>query len=54
VAAKAPKGSSILFMLPDTGEGYLSTPLLGDVSVDMTEEEIAISKSTPGCWMPGV
>ena len=52
VAAKAPKGSTILCMLPDTGERYLSTPLFGDVSVDMTEEEIAISKSTPGCWMP--
>jgi cysteine synthase A len=54
VAAQAPKGSTILCMLPDTGERYLSTPLFGDVSVDMTEDEIAISKSTPGCWMPGV
>ncbi len=52
VAAKAPKGSTILCMLPDTGERYLSTPLFADVSTDMTEEEIAISKSTPGCWMP--
>ena len=52
VAAEAPKGSTILCMLPDTGERYLSTPLFADVSVDMTEEEIAISKSTPGCWMP--
>jgi cysteine synthase A len=54
VAAKAEKGSTILCMLPDTGERYLSTPLFGDVSVDMTAEEIAISKSTPGCWMPGM
>jgi cysteine synthase len=52
VAAKAPKGSTILCMLPDTGERYLSTPLFADISTDMTEEEIAISKSTPGCWMP--
>lgn len=52
VAAMAPKGSTILCMLPDTGERYLSTPLFADVSTDMTEEEIAISKSTPGCWMP--
>jgi len=52
VAAKAPKGSTILCMLPDTGERYLSTPLFADVQVDMTDEEIAISKSTPGCWMP--
>jgi cysteine synthase len=52
VAEKAPKGSTLLCMLPDTGERYLSTPLFGDVAVDMNEEEIAISKSTPGCWMP--
>jgi len=43
-----------LCMLPDTGERYLSTPLFAEVGVDMTEDEIAISKSTPGCWMPGV
>ncbi len=52
VAAKAPKGATILCMLPDTGERYLSTPLFADVSVEMTQEEIAISRSTPGCWMP--
>jgi cysteine synthase A len=52
VAAEAPQGSTILCMLPDTGERYLSTPLFADVAVDMTEEEIAISHSTPGCWMP--
>ncbi len=51
VAAEAPKGSTILCMLPDTGERYLSTPLFADVSVDMTEEEVAISRSTPGFWM---
>ena len=54
VAAKAPKGATILCMLPDTGERYLSTPLFGDVGVDMNEEEISIAKSTPGCWMPGI
>jgi cysteine synthase len=54
VAAKAPKGSTILCMLPDTGERYLSTPLFAEVGVDMNEEEIAIAKSTPGCWMPGI
>ena len=51
VAAEAPKGSTILCMLPDTGERYLSTPLFADVSVDMTEEEMEISRSTPSCWM---
>jgi len=38
--------------LPDTGERYLSTPLFADVPADMTEEEIAISKSTPSAQMP--
>ncbi len=47
IAAEAPKGSTILCMLPDTGERYLSTPLFADVSVDMNPEEVAISLSTP-------
>jgi cysteine synthase A len=47
VAAEAPKGSTILAMLPDTGERYLSTPLFADIPADMTEEEVGISKSTP-------
>jgi cysteine synthase A len=52
IAEKAPKGSTILCMLPDTGERYLSTPLFADISVDMTEEEIAIAHSTPSLWLP--
>jgi cysteine synthase A len=47
IAAEAPKGANILAMLPDTGERYLSTPLFADVAVDMTEEELAIYRSTP-------
>jgi cysteine synthase A len=47
VAAEAPTGSTILCMLPDTGERYLSTPLFADVAADMNEEELAISRSTP-------
>jgi cysteine synthase len=47
VAAEAKKGETILCMLPDTGERYLSTPLFADVPADMTEEELAISRSTP-------
>jgi len=47
IAKTAPKGSNILCMLPDTGERYLSTPLFADVPADMTEEEMAIMKSTP-------
>jgi cysteine synthase A len=49
VAETAAKGSTILAMLPDTGERYLSTPLFDDVAVDMTSEEEAISKSSPLC-----
>jgi cysteine synthase A len=47
VAAAAPQGANILCMLPDTGERYLSTPLFADVPADMTEEEAALSRSTP-------
>ena len=51
IAKEAPKGSTILAMLPDTGERYLSTPLFADVSADMTEEELAISRSTPSAQL---
>ncbi len=47
IAQDAPAGSTILAMLPDTGERYMSTPLFYDVSEDMTADEIEISKSTP-------
>jgi cysteine synthase A len=47
VCADAPKGATILCMLPDTGERYLSTPLFADIPADMNEEEMAISRSTP-------
>ncbi len=46
-ARTAPKGSNIVAMLPDTGERYLSTPLFGEIGEDMTEEEVALSQSTP-------
>jgi cysteine synthase A len=48
VAETAPAGSNILCMLPDTGERYLSTPLFESIAEDMTDEEIEISRSTPG------
>jgi cysteine synthase A len=51
VCAEAPKGATVLCMLPDTGERYLSTPLFADVATDMTAEEIAISRSTPAAQM---
>jgi len=48
VAQKAPEGSTIVAMVPDTAERYLSTPLFGDIDSEMNEEEMTLSKSTPG------
>jgi cysteine synthase A len=47
IAAEAERGATILAMLPDTGERYLSTPLFADIAADMNEAELAISRSTP-------
>ncbi|MGH7637704.1 MAG: PLP-dependent cysteine synthase family protein [Gemmatimonadaceae bacterium] len=44
VCEEAAKGSTILCMLPDTGERYLSTPLFADIGTDMSEEELAIAR----------
>ncbi|WP_193210715.1 PLP-dependent cysteine synthase family protein [Luteolibacter marinus] len=52
VAEKAEPGSVILCMLPDTGERYLSSPLFEGIAEEMTDEEIALSRSTPGAQMP--
>ncbi len=52
IAAEAPEGTTILCMLPDTGERYLSTPLFADVAIDMTPEELEISLSTPSAHLP--
>ncbi len=38
IAEKAPKGSAILAMLPDTGERYLSTPLFEGVNEGSDDE----------------
>src|SRR5690606_32526405 len=35
VAGRAPKGSTVVCMLPDTGERYMSTPLFGDIGEEM-------------------
>jgi cysteine synthase A len=48
VAERAPAGSVILCMLPDTGERYLTTPLFETIEAEMNEEETALSRSTPG------
>ena len=47
-----PAGSNVLAMMPDTGERYLSTPLFADIEDDLTEEEAALSASTPGYQRP--
>src|SRR5664279_3851302 len=52
VCKTAAPGSTVLAMLPDTGERYLSTPLFGDVGADMNDEEVKISNSTPGNRLP--
>jgi cysteine synthase len=47
VCETAPEGSTVLCMMPDTGERYLSTPLFENISEAMSEEELDISRSTP-------
>ena len=47
VARRAPAGSTLLCMLPDTAERYLSTPLFADIAADMNEDELKIARSTP-------
>jgi len=47
IAERAEPGSTILCMIPDTGERYLSTPLFEHVSETMSDEEQDIAASTP-------
>ena len=47
-ARGAGRFANLLCLLPDTGERYQSTPLFADIPADMDEEELAISRSTPG------
>jgi cysteine synthase A len=47
VCRTAPAGTTVLCMLPDTGERYLTTTLFENVPDEMTEEESEISRSTP-------
>jgi len=48
VAERAHEGATLLCMLPDTGERYLSSPLFDGIVEDMNDEEITLSRSTPG------
>merc|ERR1712048_613988 len=53
VCSKAPKGSVVLAMIPDTAERYLSTPLFADIDAEMNTEELDIAKSTPSAQLEG-
>ena len=47
IADRAPAGSVILCMLPDTGERYLSSALFESIEEEMTDDEKDLSRSTP-------
>ena len=53
VAKKAPEGSVVVAMVPDTAERYLSTPLFADIQADMDAEEWEIARSTPTAILEG-
>eukprot|EP00405_Crypthecodinium_cohnii_P014639 CAMPEP_0206452366 /NCGR_PEP_ID=MMETSP0324_2-20121206/19904_1 /ASSEMBLY_ACC=CAM_ASM_000836 /TAXON_ID=2866 /ORGANISM="Crypthecodinium cohnii, Strain Seligo" /LENGTH=363 /DNA_ID=CAMNT_0053922445 /DNA_START=121 /DNA_END=1212 /DNA_ORIENTATION=+ len=46
-AAKAPPGSTLVAIVPDTAERYMSTPLFASIEAEMNAEELEIFKSTP-------
>jgi len=45
-AKKAPAGSNIVAMVPDTAERYLSTPLFASIGAEMDEAELEVLNST--------
>src|SRR6185295_11437772 len=49
IARRAAPGTTIVCMLPDTGERYLSTPLFDGITEEMNADEWAVSRSTPLC-----
>jgi len=51
VCEKAPEGSTVLAMIPDTAERYLSTPLFAAIDAEMNAEEVEISKTTPSAQL---
>jgi len=53
IADRAPPGTVILCMLPDTGERYLSSSLFEGIDSEMTEEERDLSRSTPSAQYKG-
>lgn len=48
LAGSALPGTVILCIFPDTGERYLSSPLFEGITDDMSDEEVELSRSTPG------
>merc|ERR1719436_2182709 len=53
VCKKAPTGSTVLAMIPDTAERYLSTPLFASIDAEMNEAEIEVSKSAVSAILEG-
>merc|ERR1712176_694888 len=51
VCEKAPAGSTVLAVIPDTAERYLSTPLFADIDAEMNAAEIEVSRSTPSAQL---
>jgi cysteine synthase A len=47
IAERSAPGTNIVCMLRDTGERYMSTPLFDEIEVDMTADELELSRSTP-------
>ncbi|MFT5895394.1 MAG: cysteine synthase A [bacterium] len=52
IAERSEKRTTILCMLPDTGERYLSSALFETIQEYITEEEVSLLESTPGFHMP--
>lgn len=52
ICKTAPAGSSVLAMIPDTADRYLTTPLFGAIDAEMDEAEQVISQSTPTAQLP--
>ncbi|HEX7108024.1 MAG TPA: pyridoxal-phosphate dependent enzyme [Aestuariivirga sp.] len=52
ICRKSAPGSTILCLLPDTGERYQSTPLFDGIETEMNEEEIGILNSVTS--VPGL
>ena len=51
IAERSEAGTTILCMLPDTGERYMTTPLFDGIDAEMDDAEREISRSTPSAQM---